>query len=550
MGISNIKRSLLSFGVLGMAVLLVGCGSKSSNQNSKKLASDQKISLSTTAEITSLDLSKIYDKTSFIQIDETFEGLYRYDANGNVEPALATKTKISKDGKTYTINIRHNAKWSNGDPVTAIDFVYSWQRAVNPKTASQYTYLFDNVKNADAIVNGKLSPSKLGVKATGKYQLQIQLNKPTTYFKMVMARETLYPLDKKVVEKYGKNYGTSAKSTVYNGPFKNVGWTGTNDSWKLVKNNDYWDKKAVKLSQINYTVAKSPSTAYNLFQSGKLDLISLVGEQAKQLGKSKDAVKRPLAATEYMQYNQRKGVFKNRNLRLAFSLALNRSQLINKVMQNGSIVSQGFVPADFAKNPKTGEDFAKEAYVPGTVDHDTAKAKEYYKKALSQLGKKSLTIKLLSADDDQTKDVIEFIQSELQETLPGLKIESNSIPFASMLARASSGNFDVNFTGWSADFADPISFLSQFTSDNPENNGKWSNKEFDQAIEDSNNKDANNATKRWQDLINAEKILATDQGITPIYQANGIDLVNPKLKGVVYDRINGHYDYRTAYLTK
>lgn len=550
MSISVIKRSLLSIGILATTVLLAACGSKSSNQGSTKLASNQKISLSTTAEITSLDLSKIYDKTSFIQIDETFEGLYRYDANGNVEPALATKTKISKDGKTYTINIRHNAKWSNGDPVTAKDFVYSWQRAVNPKTASQYTYLFDNVKNADAIVNGKLSPNKLGVKANGKYQLKVQLARPTTYFKMVMARETLYPLDQKVVEKYGKKYGTSAKYTVYNGPFKNVGWTGTNDSWKLVKNNQYWDKKAVKLSQINYTVAKSPSTAYNLFQSGKLDLISLVGEQAKQLGKSKDAVKRPLAATEYLQYNQRKGVFKNRNLRLAFSLALNRSQLINKVMQNGSIVSKGFVPADFAKNPKTGEDFAKEAYVPGTVDHDATKAKQYYKKALSQLGKKNLTIKLLSADDDQTKDVIEFIQSELQETLPGLKVESSSIPFASMLARASAGNFEVNFTGWSADFADPISFLSQFTSNNPENNGKWSSQAFDQAIKDSNNKDANNATKRWQDLINAEKILATDQGITPIYQANGIDLVNPKLKGVVYDRINGHYDYRTAYLTK
>lgn len=550
MRISNFKKLLLSTSIIGTMVLLVGCGSKSSNQNSKKLSGNQKINLSTTAEITSLDLSKIYDKTSFIQVDETFEGLYRYDENGNVDPALATKTRISKDGKTYTIDIRHNAKWSNGDPVTANDFVYSWQRAVNPKTASQYTYLFDNVKNASAIVNGKLLPSKLGIKAIGKYQLKVQLARPTTYFKMVMARETLYPLDKKVVEKYGKNYGTSAKTTVYNGPFKNIGWTGTNDSWKLVKNNQYWDKKAVKLSQINYTVAKSPSTAYNLFQSGKLDLISLVGEQAKQLGKSKDAVKRPLAATEYLQYNQRKGVFKNRNLRLAFSLALNRSQLINKVMQNGSIVSKGFVPADFAKNPKTGEDFAKEAYVPGTVDHDSAKAKQYYKKALSHLGKKNLTIKLLSADDDQTKNVIEFIQSELQETLPGLKIESNSMPFPSMLARSSAGNFDVNFTGWSADFADPISFLSQFTSHNPENNGKWENKQFDQAIKDSNNKDANNSTKRWEDLINAEKILATDQGITPIYQANGIDLVNPKLKGVVYDRINGHYDYRTAYLTK
>lgn len=547
---SIIKHSLLSVGILGIGLLLTACGTKSSTQTSNKLAAKQQIGLSTTAEITSLDLSKIYDKTSFIQIDETFEGLYRYDANGNVEPALATKTEISKDGKTYTINIRHNAKWSNGDPVTASDFVYSWQRAVNPKTASQYTYLFDNVKNAPAIVNGKLSPSKLGVKAVGKYQLKVQLSRPTTYFKMVMARETLYPLDKKVVEKYGKKYGTSAKYTVYNGPFKNVGWTGTNDSWKLIKNNQYWDKKAVKLSQINYTVAKSPSTAYNLFQSGKLDLISLVGEQAKQLGNNKDAVKRPLAATEYLQYNQRNGVFKNRNLRLAFSLALNRNQLINKVMQNGSIASKGFVPLDFAKNPKTGKDFADEAFVPGTVDYDATKAKQYYKKALSQLGKKNLTVKLLSADDDQTKDVIEFIQSELQQTLPGLKVESNSIPFASMLARASSGNFEVNFTGWSADFADPISFLSQFTSNNPENNGKWNNQKFDQAINNSNNKDANNPTKRWQDLINAEKILASDQGITPIYQPNGIDLVNPKLKGVVYDRINGHYDYRTAYLTK
>lgn len=136
MRISNFKKLLLSTSIIGTMVLLVGCGSKSSNQNSKKLSGNQKINLSTTAEITSLDLSKIYDKTSFIQVDETFEGLYRYDENGNVDPALATKTRISKDGKTYTIDIRHNAKWSNGDPVTANDFVYSWQRAVNPKTAS------------------------------------------------------------------------------------------------------------------------------------------------------------------------------------------------------------------------------------------------------------------------------------------------------------------------------------------------------------------------------------------------------------------------------
>ncbi|WP_404882474.1 ABC transporter substrate-binding protein [Lactiplantibacillus pentosus] len=165
---------------------------------------------------------------STIQIDQVDEGLYRYDNNGKVHKALATKTKVSKNGKTYTINIRKNAKWSNGDPVTAQDFVYSWRRAVTPSTGSQYTYLFENIKNATKIAAGKMSANKLGVSATGKYQLRVQLAKPTTYFKMVMARETLYPLDEHIVQKYGKKYGTASKYTVYNGPFKSVGWTGTN----------------------------------------------------------------------------------------------------------------------------------------------------------------------------------------------------------------------------------------------------------------------------------------------------------------------------------
>lgn len=219
-------------------------------------------------------------------------------------------------------------------------------------------------------------------------------------------------------------------------------------------------------------------------------------------------------------------------------------------MQNGSVVSKGFTPADFAKNPKTGEDFAKEAYVPGTVNYDVKKARALYKKAMKQLGKSSLTVTLSAADDDQTKHVTEFIQSQLEQNLPGLKVQVNNIPFATLLDRTEAGNFEISLMGWSADFADPISFISIMTSNNSENNGKWSNKAFDAAINRSNNQDANNPTKRWQDLIDAEKTLASDQGLTSLYQSNGLDLVNPKLKGVIYDRINGHYDYRNAYLAK
>lgn len=544
-GLGNTGKMMLI--TLGSVALLAACGNKSS---SSSMASKQTINLSTNAELTSLDVSKIYDKNSFTQVDQTNEGLYRYDANGKVHSALATKTQVSKDGKTYTIDIRHNTKWSNGDPVTAQDFVYSWRRAVTPSTGSQYTYLFDSIKNASQIADGKLSPTQLGVTATGKYQLKVTLAKPTTYFKMIMARETLYPLDKKAVQKYGKKYGTSSATTVSNGPFKSVGWTGTNLSWKLVKNKEYWNKKAVKLSTIGYQVVKEPNTNYNLYQSNKLDMISLVGEQAQQLAKNKDVVHRPLAATEYLQYKQTSGIFKNKNLRKAFSLAINRNQLINKVMQNGSVVSKGFTPADFATNPKTGEDFAKEAYVDGTVNYDKQKAQSYYKKALKQLGKTSITVTLKAADDDQTKHVTEFIQSQLQQNLPNLKIQVNNIPFATLLDQTESGNFQMSMMGWSADFADPISFLAQMTSDSSENNGKWSNKTFDDAIDRSNNADANNPTKRWQDLVTAEKTLSSDQGLTSLYQSNGIDLVNPKLKGVIYDRINGHYDYREAYLTK
>lgn len=315
-GLANIGK--VTAVIFGSALVLAGCGNKSS---SGSLASEQKINLSTNAELTSLDVSKIYDKNSFIQVDQTNEGLYRYDADGKVHKALATKSTVSKDGKTYTIDIRHNTKWSNGDPVTAKDFVYSWRRAVTPATGSQYTYLFESIKNAKQIASGKMSPTKLGVTASGKYQLTIKLDKPTSYFDMVLARETLYPLDKKAVAKYGKKYGTSSATTVSNGPFKSVGWTGTNLKWKLVKNAQYWNKKSVKLSEIGYQVVKEPNTNYNLYQSNKLDMISLVGEQAQQLAKNKDIVHRPLAATEYMQYNQRNSskVFTNANLRKAFS---------------------------------------------------------------------------------------------------------------------------------------------------------------------------------------------------------------------------------------
>ncbi|WP_283678389.1 peptide ABC transporter substrate-binding protein [Lentilactobacillus sp. Marseille-Q4993] len=544
----SIKRTTGFVSIVALGLVIAACGSKKADSNG--LASNQTINLAVSSEPTTLDIAKITDSVSFQQVDQTTDGLYKYDSKGKVVPALATKLAVSKDGKTYTIDIRHDSKWSNGDKVTAEDFVYSWQRAVTPKTASQYTYLFSPIKNADEIASGKLAPSKLGVKASGKYQLKVTLNKPTTYFKLVLARETLYPLDKKAVDKFGSKYGTQSKYTVYNGAFISKGWTGSNDSWTLVKNKNYWNSKAVKADKLSFKVAKSPSTSYSLYQAKKLDIVSLTGEQAAQLKNNKDAVERKLAATKYLLYNQRKSILKNKNIRLAFSLSINRKQLTNKVLQNGSTPSKTYVPEGFAKNPTTKEDFAKEPYVKNTTDYNPSLAKKYYEKGLKELGKTSLNLNLMSSDDDQTKSIVEFIQSNLQQNLPGLKINLQSVPLPTLIARDNEGNFDITYIGWSADFADPISFLSNLTSKSPENSGKWANSDFDKAIENSNNRDANNAEKRWEDLVAAEKALSEDQGLTPLFKPNSVDLVNPKLKGVVYDEINGHYDYTKAYLVK
>lgn len=546
----NGKKKKILIALIVIVILIAGVIFwKRKNQQKTASTPAQTINLSASSEISSLDISKIDDRNSFNQVDNVDEGLFRYDKNGVPHKALATKVKISKDQTVYTIDIRHDAKWSNGDPVTAEDFVYSWQRAVDPKTASPYTYLFSDIKNADEINQGEKAVSQLGVKASGKYQLKIQLNKPQSYFKMVLARETLYPLDKKVVKKYGKAYGTSSKKTVYNGPFINTGWTGTNDSWKLKKNPYYWDKKVVKLQTINFQVIKQPSTAYNLYQTGKLDLMPVVGEQAKQLENNQDLVKRPLAATEYLQYNMSKvKALGNKNIRLGISLAINRSQLVKTILKNGSTPADGLVPAGMSKNPKTGEDFAKEAAVKNTANYDPKLAKQLFAKGLKEEGLKNLQVTLLAANDDTTKQIAEYLQSVLSKNLPQLKLSVSTIPFTVMISDVDNKKYDLNLIGWSADFADPITFLQLFTSNSSENSSGWSNAEYDQAINDSNNKDANNQQARWNDLVKAAKVLASDQGITTLYKSNSEDLVKPHLKGVVFNGINGHYSYRTAYV--
>lgn len=537
------KKLLASSAViLASAATLAACGSSNFQSSAKK----QTLTWMNTAEMATLDASKATDQASYEQINNVEEGLYLLGKNAKVQNALATSTKNSADGKTWTFTLRKNAKWSNGDPVTAQDFVYSWRRTIDPKTASEYAYLFSGIKNADAIVSGKKKPAALGIKADGKYKLTVTLEKRIPYFKLLMAFPLFFPQNQKFIEKMGSKYATSSKYMIYNGPYKQVGWTGSNLSWKLVKNDKYWDKKNVKLDTVKFSVQKTPATDYNLYQSGKLDAAYLDAQATKSLKGKTGYTQRKMSTTQYLSYNIKKHPeFKNKNLRLAISMAINRKELAS-TLGGAATPATTFDPEGMTTvNGKDYTDTVKNAATEKATTYNVTEAKKLYKQALKETGKKKISFTLLGDDDDTAKKAAEFVQSQLENNL-GIDVQVQSIPKKTRLTRMMSGNFDVVSTGWNADFSDPISFLDLQTTGASYNYGKWSNKEYDKYVAAS--KTTGSDADRFKDLAKAEQILLEEQGVTPLYHPIEAWMVKPSVKGVIYNGAGANYSFKYAYL--
>ena len=529
--------------ILASAAALAACGSNNSKSTTAK---KQTLTLMNTAEMATLDASKATDQASAEQINNVEEGLYLLGKNAKVQNALATSTKNSADGKTWTFTLRKNAKWSNGDPVTAQDFVYSWRRTIDPKTASEYAYLFSGIKNADAIVAGKKKPATLGIKADGKYKLTVTLEKRIPYFKLLMAFPLFFPQNQKFIEKMGSKYATASKYMIYNGPYKQVGWTGSNLTWKLVKNDKYWDKKNVKLDTVKFSVQKTPSTDYNLYQSGKLDAAFLDAQATKSLKGKTGYTQRKMSTTQYLSYNLKKHPeFKNKNLRLAISMAVNRKEL-TATLGGAAIPATTFDPEGMTTvGSKDYTDTVKNAATEKATTYNVTEAKKLSKQALKETGKKKISFTLLGDDDDTAKKAAEFVQSQLENNL-GIDVQVQSIPKKTRINRMMSGNFDVVSTGWNADFADPISFLDLQTTGASYNYGKWSNKTYDKYVAAS--KTTASTSDRFDDLAKAEQILLEEQGVTPLYHPVEAWMVKPSVKGVIYNGAGANYSFKYAYL--
>lgn len=530
--------------------LLTACGNSNTSSSSSR-----NIQFSLNSDLLTLDSSLAADVNSIDTLLNVQAGLVRFDKNAQVEYDLAKSISVSNDGLTYTVELKPNLKWSNGDKLTAQDFVYAWQRTIDPQTASEYAMAFTPIENATAIMAGKKPVSSLGIKADSATKLTITLAAPTPYFEKLMTEPAFYPLNQKYVEKEGKSYGTTSDKTLYNGAFMfakgSHGWSGTNKTFSLVKNPNYYDTKAVKADGITYQVISDSTTAAELYKQGKLDVAVLDTPAliaANKETKGFQVLQSP--RTDTLEYNQSGSVpaLNNVKIREALNLATNRQGLLDTAAPSYTVLKTA-TPKGLDKAPN-GQDFATYAAQPYT--YNVTKAKALFNEGLKELGKTSLTLTLEGdSDDAYHKAAVDYLKQNLEQSLPGLTITENLVPKAQRLKDATNNNFEIILSSWGADYNEPSNYLINFITGSTMNDGKVSNLAFDKAFKAATTlPDVNDPSQRYADYKAAEQALYEQSNINPLdTQAKSI-LINPNLKGV--SKVNSAmiYDLTNAYLTK
>jgi oligopeptide transport system substrate-binding protein len=529
------KKIVTTLFATSMTILLAACGNKTAS-------SKQTLARMTPDVIATMDSAVMTDPTSGQTISDTMSGLLRYN-NKKLEPDMAkAMPTVSKDQKTYTFHLRHGSKWSDGKEVTAADFVYAWQRVVTPATKSPYAYIMSGIINADDIAAGKKKPSTLGVEAKGKYTFIVHLDHAMPYFEKMIGLVTFNPVEKSFVEKVGKKYATSSKYLTFNGPYKLNTWSGSDDNWSETKNNNYWNAKAYKINTLKYQVVKSNSTATSLFNTGKLDDVTITGNDALA-AKSKPSYNTVQQSyLTYLGMSQKVKAFQNQKIRQALSIAIDRDNFIAKVLGDGSKPAKTVVPTGMYYNDKTGEDFGKVAakgYEQYTT-YNLKKARTLFAEGMKEIGSKSLNFTLLSDNTAGDTAAVEYLQAAFKklgtsENGLSVNVTSRIVPQKTWIQESHSGQYEMTIGEWAADFPDAINFLNTFSKAYSSYDGKYNNDEYNALVKASNTTDATNPTKRWDDMIKADQILTKNLGVIPVFQWGTAHLTNTNVKNLHYE---------------
>ncbi|MGU3368905.1 peptide ABC transporter substrate-binding protein [Bacillus mycoides] len=551
--------------VLAMSVALTACsgsgGEKKTTTTSNsgeekkadiKYAAKQVLNRTENQEIPTMDTSKSTDTLGAQILGNTMEGLYRLDKDNKPIPAAAESSTKSEDGKKYTFKLRKDAKWSNGEPVTAKDFVYGWQRLLDKNTAAEYAFIAYYIKNAEAINKGEKPGTELGAKAVDDYTLEVELEKPVPYFLNLLAFPSYYPLNEKFVKEKGEKFGLEADTTLYNGPFVMASWKHE-QGWQLKKNDKYWDNKTVKLEEINYSVVKEVATKVNLYDTGSIDFTLLSGEFVDKYKSNKDEYgEYSEASTFFLRLNQKRNgqdtPLKSKKLREAIALSIDKKGLANVILNNGSKATDQLVPKGLATGPD-GKDY-QDTFKNG-LKYDTKKGAAAWEEAKKELGKDQVTIELLSYDDGTAKKIADYFKDQIEKNLKGVTVTTKIQPFKQKLKLESAQDYEVSFAGWSPDYSDPMTFIDMFESKSPYNQMGYSNPKYDEMVQKAGNELLSDPKKRWETLGKAEKLfLEEDAGLVPLYQTGRAYVMKPNVKGIVKHNISPEYSFKWAYVTE
>ncbi|GAA0135903.1 oligopeptide ABC transporter substrate-binding protein OppA [Paenibacillus sp. YSY-4.3] len=549
--------------VLALSTLLAACGSndkgaseggknnapaENASSGEEKLAADQTLRVNLSAEPPTFDPAQAQDSQANTVLKTMYEGLARMDEHGQPIPAAAEKWDV--DGTKYTFHLRQDAKWSNGDPVTANDFVFAWERVLSPNTqpAAPYAYQLYYLKNGQEYNEGKITDfSQVGVKAVDEYTLEVELVAPTPYFLGLTSFYTYYPVHQSV--KDDAKWAVDASKMIVNGPFTLTSWI-KGQTIEVSKNENYWDKDSITLNKITMSLVNSGATELTSYRNNELDRaghpngeiptdqIPIVQKELKDEYKVKG-----IASTYYYQFNLTAKPFDNAKIRKAFAMAIDRQIIVDKVTLGGQIPAFGFVPPGIKGINDEFRAENKDDFFTENVEE----AKKLLEEGMQEEGYTKLPEITLTYNSSEGHKKIALAVADMWKQNLGVDVKTENQEWGVFIENRQNLNYQIARAGWSADYNDPMTFIDMWTSNSGNNDIGFKNEEYDKLVAEAKATEDNE--KRNENFKKAEEILVKDNmAIMPVYYYSNVAVEKPWLKNVVLD-FSGAIDYTRAYIT-
>ncbi|QTD39998.1 peptide ABC transporter substrate-binding protein [Sporosarcina sp. Te-1] len=500
-------------------------------------AGDKILFMNNGQEPTSFDPSIGFDAVSWSALNNIMEGLTRLDENHQAVEATAEKIDISDDGLTYTFTIRDNAKWSNGDPVVAGDFVYAWKHMLNPDTASPASFLAYFIEGAEAYNNKEGTADDVGIKAEDEKTFVVKLTAPNEAFLNIITNPSFFPINEKVATADPK-WHANADTFVGNGPFKLTSWDH-DVSFEFEKNEHYWDADAVKLDKVHWAMVNDSNTAYQMYQAGELDLSDVPSELAAQLKDSDELRVDDQAGLYFYRLNTSMEPFTNTKIRRAFGMAVDQEEIVQYVTKNGEKPAHGFVAYGFLG--PDGKEFRDT--VGDLISYNPEEAKKLLEEGMKEEGYTELPKVTLTYSTSESHQAIAIaLQSKFKEVL-GVDVELQNVEGGVFASEQKEFKYQMSRSSFLHDYADPVNALESFITGSSMNRTTWSNAEYDKLIEDIKNE--TDETKRWELLQDADRLLMEEMPVFPLYFYNQTTLEKPGVTGILRHPV-GYVDLKYA----